>query len=73
MFHEVESAFWEEEFCGRFPTEGFAWPGIELPGDVVELFLGEEGEVGSFGQVLSEQAVGVFADASLPGAWGWAK
>jgi hypothetical protein len=60
----------EEEFCWCFPTEGLSRPRVELPCDVVELLLGEQGQVRSFGQVLAQQTVGVFADAPLPwGVW----
>ena len=68
MLYEVECAFREEEFSGSFPSQSFSWPGVEPPCNVVELVLGEQREVGSFGQVLAEQAVGVFADAPLPGS-----
>ena len=59
---------WEEEFCGCFPAEGFAWSCVEQHGDIVELFLGEDAEIAAFGQVLAEQAVGIFVDAALPWA-----
>ena len=70
VFHEVEGTWWEEEFCGCLPVEGFAWSGVEPPCEVVQLLLGEGAEVCAFGQVLAEQTVGVLRDASLPGAVG---
>ncbi len=72
-FDEVERAFWEEEFCGCFPSQALSRAGVEPPGDIVELVLGEDAEVGSFRQILPEQPVGVFADAALPRRMGWAK
>jgi len=65
---EVEGAFWEEQFGGSFPVECFSASSIEFPADTVELFLGEQGEIGRFGEVLSDEAVDVFADASFPGS-----
>ena len=68
VLHEVEGAFGEEEFCGCFPSQGFSGPDVEPPCDIVELFLREQRQVGALGQVLAQQAVGVFADAALPGS-----
>jgi hypothetical protein len=67
VLDEVEGAFWEEQFGGSFPAECFPASGIEFPADTVELFLGEQGEIGRLGEVLSDEAVDVFADASFPG------
>lgn len=67
MLYEVEGAFREEEFSGSFPFRSFSWPDVEPPCDVVELVLRKKREIGSFGQILAEQAVGVFADTPLPG------
>ena len=67
---EVEGAFWEKQFSRSFPAECFSWSGIEFPGDVVELLLGEQGQIGNLWQVLAEQAVDVFADASFPRCMG---
>ena len=41
---------------------------VELPGDGVEVILGEPGQVSAFGQVLAQEPVGVFVAAALPGA-----
>ena len=41
---------------------------VEAVGDGVELFLRVDGEISTLGQVLPEQAVGVFAGAALPRA-----
>lgn len=49
-------------------VEGSSGAGVELQGDGVELVLGEGGQVGALGEVLSQQAVGVLVRAALPGA-----
>src|SRR5665213_4427529 len=67
VLDEVEVSLWEEEFSWSFPVEGFSGSGVHFHGDFVELLLAEEAEVLSLGEVLPEQAVGVFVDASL--AW----
>jgi len=41
---------------------------VHLVGNGIELFLGVDGQIGSFGEVLPQQSVGVLAGASLPGA-----
>jgi len=46
----------------------FSRPGIEFKRDGIEVFLIKDGEVGALGQVLAQQAVGVFIAASLPRA-----
>jgi hypothetical protein len=46
----------------------FSWSGIEFEGDVIQVILGEAGQVGSLGQVLAQQAVGVFVRSALPWA-----
>jgi hypothetical protein len=40
---------------------------VELFGDVVKVPVGDGVEVGSLGEVLAEQAVGVLVAAALPG------
>jgi hypothetical protein len=49
-------------------SEGLCRPTVEGVGCSVEVVLGELGHVGSFGEVLAEQSVGVFVGSSLPGA-----
>jgi hypothetical protein len=56
-----------EAFGGGVPAEGFAWSAVEFGGDGGEVFAGVAGEVGAFGEVLAEQAVGVFVGSALPG------
>src|SRR5215467_12020585 len=64
---------------GEELSEGFAWgvvaqalagPVVEFGGDGLELGGGPGGQVGAFGQVFAEQAVGVFVAAALPGRVG---
>lgn len=52
------------------PAEGFTWAGVEFGGDGVEVLTGVGREIGSLGEILPEQAVGVFVGASLPGTGG---
>ena len=44
----------------------FPRSGVELVGDVVALLLSQPGHAGSLGQVLSNEAVGIFVGATLP-------
>lgn len=67
MVPEVKSVC-REQFGGAFEAEGFSWAGVQLPGNGIEFFLREVSQVSSLGEVLSEQAVGVFVDAALPWA-----
>ena len=59
---EDEGAFWEQEIGRRFPSQSLSGADVEPPGDVVELILREQREVGSFGQILAKQSVGVLVD-----------
>ena len=43
-------------------------PGVEAQGDLVEIVLAVHRQVRALGQVLTQQAVGVFVAAALPGA-----
>ena len=43
---------------------------IELGGESVALPLGEQGQIGAFGEVLAQETVGVFVGPSLPGVVG---
>ena len=45
-----------------------AAPGVEFGGDLVEPAGAVERQVGAFGEVLAQQAVGVLVGAALPGA-----
>src|SRR3954462_9680833 len=53
---------------GRAVAEALAWPVVEPCGEVVEVGLVVEAEVGAFRQVLADEFVGVLVCASLPGA-----
>ena len=70
VLYEVEGAFWEEQFSRSFPAECFSWSGIEFPGDVVELVLGKQRQIRCLWEVLAEQTVDVFGDASFPRSLG---
>ena len=70
VLYEVEGAFWEEQFSRSFPAERFFCPGIEFPGDVVELVLGKQRQIRCLWEVLGEQTVDVFGDASFPRSMG---
>jgi hypothetical protein len=51
-------------------VEDFAWSVVEAFGDDVEFILAVPAEVGSLGQILADEAIGVFVAAALPGAVG---
>ena len=72
MLKEVEG-LWHKQFGRALPAEALARPGVELPGDGIKFGLSEPGEIGALGEILPEQAVGVFVDAPLQGLWGSAK
>src|SRR5215210_3242934 len=63
----------EESLGGSLPVEGLSGSAVEHDGDVVEVVLGESGQVGAFGHPLAEEAVGVLVAAALPGAVGVAE
>src|SRR6202023_629481 len=57
------------EFTGRsFKAQSFSLTLIEAQRYLVEIGLRITGQVGFLGEVLSQQPVGVFVGASLPGA-----
>jgi hypothetical protein len=43
---EVEGVFWEEQFRRGFPAKCLSRSGIKVPGDLIELALGESRQVG---------------------------
>ena len=63
---EVESAFWQEQFCRGFPSQRLSWSCIEHLGNAVQFLLAIAAEVFALGQILPEQAVGVLVAAALP-------
>lgn len=48
-------------------AEALAGPSVQLVGDPVTVGLGDPGEVGAFGEVLTEEPVGVLVGPPLPG------
>jgi hypothetical protein len=66
----VVSSFERDELSESFdrclPLQGFAGSVVELGGDGVEVGLGVDREVGSFGEELADQPVPVLVAASLP-------
>ena len=46
------------------PAEGLSRAVVELSGDVVEVLLGVDAEVGALGEVLAQQSVGVLVAAA---------
>lgn len=62
------------QFFSRFhPAERFSGSIIKHMSNVIEMFLTVDREVGSFREVLAQQAVGVLIAASLPWAMGIAE
>jgi hypothetical protein len=59
-----------KDLIGCFKVEYFAWSVVESFGDDVEIVLAVAGQVGSFGQILADEAIGVFVRSSLPRAVG---
>jgi hypothetical protein len=52
---------------GSSPSKCLAGAGVEGGGDGVEFGAAVSAEVGALGDVLAQQAVGVFVGAALPG------
>ena len=55
-----------KSLCRRFKLQRFAGPFVELPRHLVEMSLRVYRQVGSLGEVLSQQAVGVLIGSPLP-------
>ncbi|MBB5061561.1 hypothetical protein HDF16_006297, partial [Granulicella aggregans] len=53
---------------GSIEVQSFPGTLIELPSHFIEVGLRVAGQVGFLGEVLSQQTVGVFVGAALPGA-----
>ncbi len=51
-------------------VETLTWSGIEFVGDDIAVVLSERGHAGALGQVLADEAVGVFVGATFPGVMG---
>jgi len=56
------------ELVWALVLETGAGPVVEFGGDAVEVVAGPYVQVGALGEVLAEQAVGVFVGAALPGS-----
>src|SRR3954447_13450332 len=56
-----------ESLGWSLPLESHAWSFVEQCGDVVELALGVDGQIGAFGEELADKAVPVLVAAALPG------
>lgn len=67
MLKEVER-LGHKQFNRAFSVEALVWPHVELPGNSIEFSLSESGEISALGEILPEQAVGIFVDAPLPRA-----
>src|SRR5680860_664637 len=66
MLSEIERVR-SEQLCGTSEAQRFAWPGIQLPGNRIQLFLREATQVAALGQILPQQAIRILVDAALPG------
>ena len=62
-----------EGLAGGLPAEGFTGSTVQSRGDGVQVVSGVSAEVGAFGEVLAEQAVGVLVGSTLPGTLGVAE
>ena len=56
-----------EDFERTLEAQAFAGPMVELADVGAELFGRNERQVGAFGQVLAQEAIGVLVGAPLPG------
>lgn len=57
-----------EDLQRRVPVQRGARSRVEVVSNLVEVLLRVDGQIGALGQVLAQQAVGVFARAALPRA-----
>src|SRR3989304_4820680 len=67
MVSEIKSVR-REQLSGAPEAQRLAWPGVQFPGNRIQLFLSKATQVAALGQVLPQQAVGVLVDAALPRA-----
>ena len=56
------------QLCQTCEPQRLSLSSVELPSDGVDLSLGKDAQVRSVGEVLPQQAAGVFVDATLPRA-----
>jgi hypothetical protein len=64
--HELMSPS-SHELCWGAVIEAGTWPVVEFVGDVADLLVGGLAQVGSLGEVLPQEPVGVLVAAALPG------
>ena len=57
-----------ESICRRLKSQRFAWALIQPQSDTIERKLWMQGKVGSLGELLTQQTVGIFIRSALPGA-----
>ena len=62
-----------EGLRGGLPVEGFAGSTVESCGDGVRVVSRVSAEVGAFGEVLTEETVGVLVGSTLPWCLGVAE
>ena len=62
-----------EGLGGGLPIEGFAGAVVQGRGDGVQVVLCVSAEVGAFGEILTEETVGVLVGATLPWCLGVAE
>ncbi len=67
MLLEIESVR-AEPFSRTAEAHRLAWSGVQWPGNGIESRLSVPAQVGTLGQVLSQQSIGVLVDAALPRA-----
>ena len=67
MLKEVEG-LGHKQFGRTLPVEALVRASVELPGDGIEIGLGESRQVGALGEILPQQSVGVLVDTPLPRA-----
>ena len=57
-----------EFICRRLKSQCFPWALIQPQSDTIERGLLMQGKVGSLGEILTQQTVGIFIRSALPGA-----
>lgn len=67
MLREIE-IIWRKQLRGTFEAQRFAQSGVELLGNGIKFFLGECTQGGSLGQILPQQAIGVFVNRLRKGS-----
>ena len=55
-----------EQFCTALSSQALTRTGIKFSGNGIKRDLSETGDVGSLGEILPEQVVGVLVAAALP-------